>query len=224
MKEKIIKIDENYIKVKFFKRSRKNFIIRVVGEEIHVSIPKNSTYKNGEQILTKKLKEIKEMMEKNNKNSIFSKKNSIFYLGKSYDFIFEEKIKKPYFEEKTVLAKNKVDLKLWIKSEAEKLIKEEYIKISNLIGIKGEKIKIRPLKSAWGICYSNGNITFNSLLICLPKEIIRYVIIHELCHRVHMNHSKEFWALVDKYFKNHKEARLFLKDFGRGIYSNNPFF
>ena len=110
-----------------------------------------------------------------------------------------------------------------MKSEAERVIKKEYLKVSSAMGIKAEKIKVRPLKSAWGICYSNGNITFNSLLVCLPENIIRYVIVHELCHRIHMNHSKEFWALVKEYFEDHKEARQFLKSFGRGLYSNNIF-
>lgn len=223
MKEKIIKIDESLVKVKFFKRSRKNFIIRIVGEEVHISIPKNGTYKSAEQILTKKWKEVKMLMEKSKKNSIFPDKNSIFYLGENYDFIPKEKTEKPYFEEKKIIAEDRIALKSWMKLEAERVIKKEYLKISDIMGIKAEKIKIRPLKSAWGICYSNGNVTFNSLLVCLPENIIRYVIVHELCHRIHMNHSKEFWALVKEYFEGHKEARLFLKSFGRGLYSNNIF-
>lgn len=73
------------------------------------------------------------------------------------------------------------------------------------------------MKSAWGICYSNKNLSFNSLLFTMPMEIIEYVIIHELCHLKHLNHSKEFWALVEEHCPNYKKNRVKLKELSRQL-------
>ncbi len=97
--------------------------------------------------------------------------------------------------------------------------KEEFIKIvekttKELIyetGIKPNKIRIREIKYAWGSCSSNKNITINLKLIKYSKEAIRYVILHELCHIKHMNHSKDFWELVKTYMPNYKEVKKELK-------------
>lgn len=220
MKEKIIEINDKRIKVKLFKRSKKNIIIKIIKDEIHVSLPKSSTYKRAEQFLTEKIDWIEKRLN-NNIKYIKKYNNILFYLGKNYKILEDEKYQNIIFDENTVKI-NKIErLKDWIRVEADTVIREKYKRISEKTGISAEKIKTKPMKSAWGICYSNGNITFNSLLICLPKEIIEYVIIHELCHRIHMNHSKEFWSLVKEYFPQYKEARLFLKNFSKSIYANN---
>ena len=59
------------------------------------------------------------------------------------------------------------------------------------------KIRIKKIKYAWGSCTSKKNITFNSELIYYDKNVIEYVIVHELAHLKYMNHQKEFWKLVD---------------------------
>ncbi|MCI8352964.1 MAG: M48 family metallopeptidase [Clostridia bacterium] len=97
--------------------------------------------------------------------------------------------------------------------------KEEFIQIiektaKELIcktGIKPNKIRIREIKYAWGSCSSNKNITINLKLIGYSKEAIRYVILHELCHIKHMNHSKKFWELIETYMPNYKEVKKELK-------------
>ena len=73
------------------------------------------------------------------------------------------------------------------------------------------KIRIRNIKYAWGSCSSNRNITINLKLVDKSDEEIRYVVLHELCHLRYMNHSKEFWNLVEKYMPNYKEIRKKLK-------------
>ena len=75
----------------------------------------------------------------------------------------------------------------------------ELIKITGLIP---NKIRIKDIKYAWGSCSSNKNITINHKLIA-----IRYVILHELCHLKYMNHSKEFWNLVQKYMPEYKQVK-----------------
>ena len=85
-------------------------------------------------------------------------------------------------------------------------------------GIKPNKIRIREIKYAWGSCSSNKNITINLKLMAYSKEVIRYVILHELCHIKHMNHSKKFWELVENYMPNYKEVKKEFNFFPQDTY------
>ena len=85
---------------------------------------------------------------------------------------------------------------------------EHFSKIMNL---SFEDIKFRKMRSRWGSCSSKKVLTFNTELIKTKKELIDYVVVHELAHLKHMNHSKEFHTLVDKYLPNSKEYRKELK-------------
>lgn len=69
------------------------------------------------------------------------------------------------------------------------------------------RITIRNQKTRWGSCSSKGNVNFNYQLYYMPRELMDYVIIHELSHRRHMNHSAEFWQEVEKYCKTYRECR-----------------
>lgn len=82
---------------------------------------------------------------------------------------------------------------------------------SKIMELDYKEVKFRKMKSRWGSCSSLRVITFNSELIKVKKELIDYVVVHELAHLVHMNHSKNFHALVDKYISNSKEIRKELK-------------
>ena len=85
---------------------------------------------------------------------------------------------------------------------------------SGLMGITFGRITVRNQKTRWGSCSEKGNLNFNYLLYFLPKELLDYVVVHELAHRRHMNHSGEFWAEVGKYFPEYKECRKKLKKIG----------
>ncbi len=101
--------------------------------------------------------------------------------------------------------------------EAVKKVPERVRYYAPIVGVNYGRITIRNQKTRWGSCSSKGNLNFNCLLILAPPEVLDYVVVHELCHRKHMNHSKEFWAEVEKVLPNYKEAEAWLKTEGRKL-------
>ena len=85
------------------------------------------------------------------------------------------------------------------------------------IGVTYGRMTIRNQKTRWGSCSSKGNLNFNCLLMLTPPEVIDYVVVHELCHRKEMNHSKAFWAEVEEVLPDYKEQVKWLKENGGGI-------
>ena len=87
------------------------------------------------------------------------------------------------------------------------------------LGVTYGRITIRNQKTRWGSCSAKGNLNFNCLLMLTPDEVINYVVVHELCHRREMNHSKAFWQLVESVIPDYKIQKKWLKDHGMAIMS-----
>lgn len=85
--------------------------------------------------------------------------------------------------------------------------------LSKLYNFKFNSVKIKNYKSKWGQCDSKGNITLNVKLIMLSSEVIDYVILHELCHTVYLNHQSSFHKKLSSYFKNEKVIIKELKEY-----------
>ena len=92
----------------------------------------------------------------------------------------------------------------------QKIVKENIYKYSKILGKAPKKVRIRDLKYAWGSCSSNQNISINLKLANKDEKAIEYVVLHEMCHLIHMNHSKSFWSLVEKNMPEYKEYKKLL--------------
>lgn len=101
-----------------------------------------------------------------------------------------------------------------IKKRAKTLIPQRVEYYAKLNGITYNRIFIRLQKSRWGSCSREGNLNFNCLLVLMPLEILDSVVVHELCHRRHMDHSKAFYADVLRMFPDYKRCDKWLKQNG----------
>lgn len=99
------------------------------------------------------------------------------------------------------------------------IIPERVKKYAPIVGVDYGRITIRHQRSRWGSCSSKGNLNFNCLLMLFPEEVIDYVVVHELCHRKHMNHSAAFYAEVARVFPEYRKWQKWLKENG-GFYLN----
>lgn len=78
-------------------------------------------------------------------------------------------------------------------------------------------ITIRDQKSRWGSCSSRGTLSFNYRLIFAPLKVLDYVVVHELCHLSHMNHSKDFWSMVETVMPEYKVYKSWLRGHGQEL-------
>ncbi len=86
-----------------------------------------------------------------------------------------------------------------------------------ILGVSYGRVTIRNQKSRWGSCSAKGNLNFNCLLAKVPEDVRDYVIVHELCHRIEMNHSKRFWKLVENVLPDYQKPRKWLKENGNAL-------
>lgn len=100
---------------------------------------------------------------------------------------------------------------LYTEEQFKKIVEKNASELINTTGLIPRKIRIRDIKYAWGSCSNNKNITINKKLISYSELAVRYVILHEFCHLKYMNHSKDFWDLVQKYMPEYKKAKAELK-------------
>lgn len=107
-------------------------------------------------------------------------------------------------------------------NKALQIIPERVKHYARIIGVDYGSITIRNQRTRWGSCSSKGNLNFNCLLMLLPDEIIDSVVVHELCHRKHMNHSPQFYAEVEKAFPNYRRCNKWLKENGGFYLSRLP--
>ncbi len=104
------------------------------------------------------------------------------------------------------------DLTIAQKAQIKQKFQEKTRKFATKMGVTYGRITIRAQRTRWGSCSSKGNLNFNYLLYYLPEELMEYVVIHELAHRKHMNHSSYFWREVERYCPDYRQRRARLRD------------
>ena len=104
--------------------------------------------------------------------------------------------------------KYKQEMQAWYKEQTGRIIAERLPALAARLNLQYNRVAIKSQRSRWASCSKKGNLNFNLLLAAAPREVIDYVIIHELLHLIEMDHSSRFWQLVkeaDQDYKRHKE-------------------
>lgn len=147
---------------------------------------------------------------------------------KELDRLFQEKEKwivKHYQTQKTIrenAAKAESDLseaqkkalEMRYREAAREYIPKRVLYYQQFIEGTYKRITIRDQATRWGSCSSSGTLSFNWRLMLAPPAVLDYVVVHELCHFEHMNHSKEFWSAVERVLPEYKEHKKWLKEHG----------
>lgn len=115
-----------------------------------------------------------------------------------------------YLEDKK-LQKIKKAIEGWFKKRAIKLIESKVAFYSEKLRLFPTQVKVKKYKARWGSCNNKHELSFNYLLMMVPEWVIDYVVVHELCHIAHLNHSPAFWNLVEVHYPNFKAAKSWLR-------------
>jgi len=146
----------------------------------------------------------------NNIKSKIIDENKIYYLGEELEYIESKRVK---LDEYTAYGPSIEKVNEYIKKNSIKIFEDRLGRLKILFNDLPEfKLKAKFMKTRWGVCNkSSMTVTLNTELIHKDVSLIDYVIIHELCHFKHMNHSNSFWMEVEKYYPYYKLARKRLK-------------
>ncbi|MCR4736974.1 MAG: M48 family metallopeptidase, partial [Bacteroidales bacterium] len=158
------------------------------------------------------------------KTKIQLRRNEILLFGNRYAYYYSSKYQNKVVinhESRTIQAKRDLlDAKVqekWLKSVARKYITSRAETLSEALLLPYNKLYIRSQKRKWGNCSLEKNISINWRLIKAPEFVIDYVIIHELCHTIIMNHSAQFYTLLRSHCPDCEQAQAWLDRYGNSL-------
>lgn len=196
------------------KVGNRNTYIRVKKDmKVHVTTNTFTTNKMIEKLINENYDKIVKMFEVQEKKK--ENNDGFFYLGKKYDIVYASYCDISFGEEKVFINKN-LDVDKWYKNQAKKLFLErldyQYSKFSRRIPYP--TLRIRKMTSRWGVCNIRTKVlTLNLELIKRDIKYLDYVIVHELSHLIHGDHSSGFWKLVEENMPDYKKYREEMKEF-----------
>lgn len=199
---------------------------------VHVAVPNRTSKKDiidwvnsKSGWIIKKLTEIDEI-----KADITSKEyiqgESFMYLGLDYPLQIEihNELNKPTadlncgrFIVRTSTADSKVirsAMEAWYRYKADEIIQSRIEYYKPMLNVSPNRVTIREQKTRWGSCSFKGNLNFNWKAMRAPFEVLEYLVVHELCHLVHLNHSHEYWSLVSSILPDYKVRKDWLRKNG----------
>lgn len=179
----------DHLSVKVIRSNRRTMSIEVKADGVLVRAPRRMSDREIREVLLKKSVWIEKHQKK-----LQERQNALA-------------CQKPYTEEGIrALAEQALDV-----------IPKKVKQYAPLVGVDYGRITIRNQRTRWGSCSEKGDLNFNCLLMLLQDDVIDSVVVHELCHRKHMNHSARFYAEVERVFPEYQKCRRWLKENG-GVY------
>ncbi len=196
------------------KRGTKNTYIRVK-QDLKIYITTNIF--TSDKMIVKLVEENKKSISRMIDNQLkkIESNDGFYYLGKKYEIVYVEYCDISFGEQKVFLNKN-LDIDSWYKRKAKNVFKERLDVIYNRFSknIPYPALRIRKMTTRWGVCNTKSKtVTLNLELMKRDLKYLDYVIVHELSHLIHPNHSKNFWELVEENCPSYKQIKKEMKDF-----------
>ncbi|MCS7075227.1 MAG: M48 family metallopeptidase [Bacteroidia bacterium] len=195
--------------------------------KVKVICPFSCSKQEVERFVQKKQKWIQEQIsyfKTLNYKQIPLKNNEILLFGSAYRFVYVPEMigktqlnhNKKMIYTANLLTQKKILLQ-WYQKFAHLFLKERLAYWAKKHHFSYNKVTIRNQKTRWGSCSSVKNISLNWRLVKMPIWVIDYIILHELAHTVHLNHSKDFWALIQQLCPYYQKAETWLKEYGHQL-------
>ncbi len=205
-------IDQEKLEVVILKKNNKNTYIRIKDDmKIYITTNYFVTKKQVKKILDENYTSLQKML--NRVKSQKEKEDIFYYLGEKYDIILMKVEKVEMIHQKIYTTDMKMFNK-WYQANMKEIFMDHLTNWYQQFeeDLPFPKLKIRKMKTRWGVCNIRDNsVTLNSELMKYDLEKLDYVIVHELSHFIHFNHSKDFWNLVHKYYPEYKRVRRELR-------------
>ena len=141
---------------------------------------------------------------------------SVNFDGDAFNILMDEKAAG---EERKILVEGII--KRWYRKAADSVICGRLEHYCSITGLRHKAVRFKEQKTRWGSCSKAGNLNFNWKLVMAPLWVVDYVVLHEVCHLRHLNHSKDFWMMVEYYMPQYKKAQEWLKKNGAKLTFSN---
>ncbi|MFA5603669.1 MAG: SprT family zinc-dependent metalloprotease [Bacilli bacterium] len=208
----IVLLDKKY-KVLIIRKQNKNTYLRVKPDlTILVTTGPFTTEKEVLNLLLKNEDFLIRTIKKRERQSFLN--DNFYYMGRKYDVIIFPQSNNVEIDGDKIYTSSIKELDKWYHNQMREIFNKQLVYNYERFteNIKLPKLRIRKMKTRWGVCnIKNEIITLNSELLKYEISIINYVIIHELTHLIHPNHSTMFWDVVAKYCPNYKKIRKFMR-------------
>jgi predicted metal-dependent hydrolase len=160
----------------------------------------------------------KQTIIENQIKDVTSNQNKLLYLGSLFPIIINQNAAKGLIFSGEEFIVNSIEpnplsisIKKWYKKKFREIAIPRVTYFAEQHNLMVNQVRIKNQKTMWGSCSSKNNINLNYLLLMAPMKVIDYVIIHELVHTIHRNHSVDFWSSVESIMPDYKEHKLWLK-------------
>jgi len=206
-----IRIEDNVYEIEIIRKNNRNTYVRVKNGKIVVTTNYLTSKSSIIKLINDNIDSIIKMLDRDSKKK--EKNDEFYYFGKKYDIVYG--FNDIEFSDDKIYASEKKKLDKYIDYEILRIYNERLNYWYNLFeeDVPFPNLKIRKMSSRWGVCnIKNNNVTLNYMLSRYDISCLDYVIVHELSHFIHHNHSRSFWNLVSKYYPRYKEIRKMLKE------------
>lgn len=214
-------------------RNRKTLEIRIEPpDNIKVKAPMAATEKDILQVvmskakwITQKLFEFKDMEYRPRKKE-YVNGESFMYLGRNYSLQILPNSEGKSIKVKLYQGKFYIDtytkdqeklrqaMEIWYRQKTLEKVMESINYYQGYFNVKPNSVKVKEQKKRWASCTFNRDLLFNWRCAMAPASVINYIVVHEMCHMVHLNHSKEFWKLVEILMPDYKDRKEWLRNHG----------